>query len=93
VVIENPGNVDALNVPLWVTGIPTAATVTPDFVLSAPPRVGGGARLGHGADDVHEREREVPAAGDSTGASGNHDAEIVLKRALERAVVHDRGLR
>src|SRR4029453_4455797 len=40
-VIENTGNVDALAVPLWVTGIPASATVTPDFVVSAPPQAGG----------------------------------------------------
>jgi trimeric autotransporter adhesin len=40
-VIENPGNVDALAVPLWVTGIPAGATVGLDFALTPPPQAGG----------------------------------------------------
>ena len=40
-VVENPGNVDAVSVPLWVTGIPGAVTVIPDFTLSPPPQAGG----------------------------------------------------
>ena len=40
-VVENPGNVDAVAVPLWVTGIPAAVTVSPGFVLSPPAREGG----------------------------------------------------
>jgi len=40
-VVENPGNVDAVSVPLWVTGIPQAVTVTANFTLSPPPQAGG----------------------------------------------------
>ena len=40
-VVENPGNVDAVSVPLWVTGIPAAVTVTANFTLSPPPQAGG----------------------------------------------------
>src|SRR5262249_3805734 len=39
-VIENPGNVDAVDVPLWVTGIPSDATVGLDFSLAYPLRSG-----------------------------------------------------
>jgi hypothetical protein len=41
VVIENPGNVDAVEVPLWIYGVPTDATVELDFPLAAPPQAGG----------------------------------------------------
>jgi hypothetical protein len=37
-VIDNPGNVDALSVPLWIAGVPTNATVELDFPLTSPPR-------------------------------------------------------
>ena len=40
-VIENPGNVDAIGVPVWITGIPASGTLTEDFVLSPPPQAGG----------------------------------------------------
>ena len=40
-VIDNPGNVDALDVPLWLTGVPADATLELDFPLSAPSRTGG----------------------------------------------------
>jgi hypothetical protein len=40
-VLENPGNVDALAVPLWLAGIPAAATIEFDFALAYPPRDGG----------------------------------------------------
>ena len=40
-VIENPGNVDALDVPVWITGIPNSATLALDFTLSPPPQAGG----------------------------------------------------
>jgi hypothetical protein len=40
-VVENPGNVDAVSVPLWVTNIPPAVTITPDFPVSSPPQSGG----------------------------------------------------
>ncbi len=40
-VLENPGNVDALDVPLWITGVPTEDTLALDFPLAAPPRSGG----------------------------------------------------
>ena len=36
-VIENPGNVDALDVPVWITGIPNSATLGLGFTLSPPP--------------------------------------------------------
>src|SRR5262249_32859007 len=35
-VIQNPGNVDAQDVPLWLAGIPTTATVELGFTLSSP---------------------------------------------------------
>ena len=41
VVIENPGNVDAGSVPVWLTGIPLDASVDLDFPLSYPPRDAG----------------------------------------------------
>src|SRR6185503_10701208 len=40
VVLENLGNTDVRSVPLWITGIPTAATVEADFPIAAPPSVG-----------------------------------------------------
>jgi hypothetical protein len=40
-VVTNPGNVDAVGVPLWLTGIPTDATVELDFPLSYPTRDAG----------------------------------------------------
>jgi hypothetical protein len=40
-VIENPGNVDALSVPLWITGVPTDATFELDLALAYPPQSGG----------------------------------------------------
>jgi hypothetical protein len=40
-VIENPGNVDAIGVPLWIYGVPTGASIALDFPLSSPPRSGG----------------------------------------------------
>jgi hypothetical protein len=40
-VIENPGNVDAVSVPLWLAGIPTDATIELDFGLSYPPEAAG----------------------------------------------------
>ena len=40
-VVENPGNVDAVGVPLWVTGIPAGVSVAPDFALTPPPQDGG----------------------------------------------------
>src|SRR5262249_14969484 len=39
-VIENPGNVDALAVPLWITGMPADATLELDFPLTPPPASG-----------------------------------------------------
>jgi hypothetical protein len=39
-VIDNPGNVDAVGVPLWITGVPTDATLELDFQLTAPPQDG-----------------------------------------------------
>ena len=41
IVIDNPGNVDASYVPLWITGIPSGATVELDFPLAYPPQAGG----------------------------------------------------
>jgi hypothetical protein len=41
VVIENPGNMDAGAVPVWLTGIPLDASVDVDFPLSYPPRDAG----------------------------------------------------
>jgi hypothetical protein len=40
-VLQNPGNTDALAVPLWITGIPAGASVGLDFALAHPPRDGG----------------------------------------------------
>src|SRR5204863_528659 len=40
-VINNLGNVDALDVPVWLSGIPLGATIDPAFALSTPNRVGG----------------------------------------------------
>jgi trimeric autotransporter adhesin len=40
-VIENPGNVDAVSVPLWLAGVPLDATVELDFPLSYPLQVAG----------------------------------------------------
>ncbi len=40
-VLQNPGNIDALTVPLWIAGIPTSATVTLDFPLADPPQDAG----------------------------------------------------
>ena len=40
-VIENPGNVDAWSVPLWLAGVPLDATVELDFALSYPPQFQG----------------------------------------------------
>jgi trimeric autotransporter adhesin len=40
-VIENPGNVDAVSVPLWLAGVPLDATVETDFLVSYPPQSGG----------------------------------------------------
>lgn len=37
-VIDNQGNVDALDVPLWITGIPLDAVVDPGFTLVHPHR-------------------------------------------------------
>jgi hypothetical protein len=39
-VIENPGNVDALAVPVYLWGIPVSATFGLDFTVSAVPRAG-----------------------------------------------------
>src|SRR5207247_1951160 len=39
--IENAGNVDALDVPLWLTGVPVDATLELDFPLAYPPQAGG----------------------------------------------------
>ncbi len=41
IVIVNPGNVDALDVPLWITGVPVDATFAIDFTLTPPPQAGG----------------------------------------------------
>jgi hypothetical protein len=40
-VIQNPGNVDVLDVPLWIAGIPTTATVGLDFTLASPAQDAG----------------------------------------------------
>ncbi len=40
-VIENPGNIDALDVPLWLAGVPLDATLELDFAVSAPPQGSG----------------------------------------------------
>jgi hypothetical protein len=40
-VIENPGNVDALAVPVYLFGIPTGASFALDFTVSPPPLAGG----------------------------------------------------
>ncbi len=40
-VLQNPGNIDALTVPLWIAGIPDSATVALDFPLADPPQSGG----------------------------------------------------
>jgi hypothetical protein len=40
-VIENQGNVDASFVPLWITEVPTDATLSLDFALTAPPQDAG----------------------------------------------------
>ncbi len=39
--IQNPGNVDARDVPLWISGIPATATVSFGFDLTAAPTEGG----------------------------------------------------
>jgi hypothetical protein len=39
-VIENPGNVDALAVPMWVAGIPADAAVALDFPVTPAPQAG-----------------------------------------------------
>jgi hypothetical protein len=65
-VVENPGNVDAVSVPLWVTGIPSQVTVTPDFTLAPPPQDGG-----------EPDWSQVPAA--FLGASGQY-LPVVLPR-------------
>ena len=41
-VIENQGNVDALSVPLWITGIPTSVTNLSLAFTSSPPPSGAG---------------------------------------------------
>jgi trimeric autotransporter adhesin len=40
-VIDNPGNIDAQAVPVWIAGVPTNATVELGFPLAYPPRTGG----------------------------------------------------
>ena len=40
-VVENPGNVDAIGVPVWIYGIPVSATFVLDFTVSPPPLTGG----------------------------------------------------
>jgi Concanavalin A-like lectin/glucanases superfamily len=37
----NRGDVDALDVPIWLKGIPTTATFTPEFTLTQPPTIPG----------------------------------------------------
>ena len=40
-VIENPGNVDAFGVPVYLYGIPVSATFALDFTISPAPQAGG----------------------------------------------------
>jgi hypothetical protein len=40
-VIDNPGNIDATFVPLWLTGVPPGSTVELDYSLNAAPQSGG----------------------------------------------------
>jgi hypothetical protein len=40
-VLENQGNVEAQAVPLWISGIPTGATVELDFPIAPPPQDAG----------------------------------------------------
>ena len=40
-VIENPGNVDAFGVPVYLYGIPVSATFGLDFTISPAPQAGG----------------------------------------------------
>jgi hypothetical protein len=40
-VIDNPGNVDALAASLWISGVPLGGTVELDFPLGYPPQAGG----------------------------------------------------